>query len=186
MAWCLMAPSHYLSQYWSIITEIQWKSPEGNFTIYTSAINEMIEANFKITYLKFNSNFPGANELKPVYTVIISVRFPLALARFLFTEKGNKYLKICSFYSCYYFHNPSRDRTQFLFVCYNLIIPLINWSQMIHCCCYRQCYLFIIQNISHIIVFYCLCCDCFHRLYILNVPIVGHSEADTSGFVIYH
>ena len=31
MAWCLMAPSHYLNQYWLIISEVLWNSPEGNF-----------------------------------------------------------------------------------------------------------------------------------------------------------
>ena len=29
---CLMAPSHYLNQYWLIISEVQWQSPKGNFT----------------------------------------------------------------------------------------------------------------------------------------------------------
>ena len=32
MAWCLMAPNHYLNQYWLIINEILLCSPEGNFT----------------------------------------------------------------------------------------------------------------------------------------------------------
>ena len=39
MAWCLMAPSHYLSQFWIIISEVQWHSSEGNFARDTSAIN---------------------------------------------------------------------------------------------------------------------------------------------------
>ena len=29
MASCLMAPSHYLNQYWLIISEVVWHSPEG-------------------------------------------------------------------------------------------------------------------------------------------------------------
>ena len=40
MACCLMEPSHYLNQYWLIITNIQFHSSDGNFTRDTSAINE--------------------------------------------------------------------------------------------------------------------------------------------------
>ena len=39
MACCLMAPSYYLNQYWLIIKEVQWQSPEGNFTRDFTAIN---------------------------------------------------------------------------------------------------------------------------------------------------
>ena len=39
MACCLTAPSHYLNQCWLIISEIQWKSHEGNFSSDTLAIN---------------------------------------------------------------------------------------------------------------------------------------------------
>ena len=39
MACCLMAPSHYLNQCWLVISEVQWQSPEGNFTRDTPAIN---------------------------------------------------------------------------------------------------------------------------------------------------
>ena len=31
MACCLMAPSHYMKQYWVIISEILWHSPNDNF-----------------------------------------------------------------------------------------------------------------------------------------------------------
>ena len=31
LAWCLMAPSHYLNQCWLIIYEVLWHSPVGNF-----------------------------------------------------------------------------------------------------------------------------------------------------------
>ena len=30
MAWCLMAPSHYLNQCWLIIKEVLWHSPQSN------------------------------------------------------------------------------------------------------------------------------------------------------------
>ena len=39
IAWCLTAPSHYLNQYWLVITEVEWHSSESNFTRDTSAIN---------------------------------------------------------------------------------------------------------------------------------------------------
>ena len=32
MGCCLIAPSHYLNQYWSIIKVVLWHSPESNFT----------------------------------------------------------------------------------------------------------------------------------------------------------
>ena len=32
MAYCLMAPNHYLDQSWLIISEVLWHSPESNFT----------------------------------------------------------------------------------------------------------------------------------------------------------
>ena len=38
MAYCLTASSQYLNQCW-LISEVQWQSPEGNFTKDTSAIN---------------------------------------------------------------------------------------------------------------------------------------------------
>ena len=45
MACCLMAPSHYLNQCWLLISKVQW------------------QITMKITYLKFISYMPGANEL---------------------------------------------------------------------------------------------------------------------------
>ena len=39
MAWCLMAPSHYLNQCWLISKKVQWHLSEDNFTQGTSAIN---------------------------------------------------------------------------------------------------------------------------------------------------
>ena len=39
MACCLMAPSHYLNQYWLIISKVLWHFSEGNFTAGISAIN---------------------------------------------------------------------------------------------------------------------------------------------------
>ena len=29
MSWCLMAPSHYLNQFWLLISEVKWQSPQG-------------------------------------------------------------------------------------------------------------------------------------------------------------
>ena len=55
MACCLTAPSHYLNQCW-LISKVEWHSSKGKFTTNTEIICE-------IKYLKFHSNFPGANEL---------------------------------------------------------------------------------------------------------------------------
>ena len=54
----LTAPSHYLNQCWLIIHEVQWKSPECNFT---RAIDK--QTLLEITYLRIHSNAPGDNEL---------------------------------------------------------------------------------------------------------------------------
>ena len=34
MTCCLTAPSHHLNQCWIITSDVQWQSPEGNFTRY--------------------------------------------------------------------------------------------------------------------------------------------------------
>ena len=60
MACSLMASRHYLKQRWLIISKVEWYSSKGKFTRDTSAINHW---NWKIKYLKFHWNFPGANEL---------------------------------------------------------------------------------------------------------------------------
>ena len=39
MACCLMAPSHYLNQYWLNTSKVLWHSSDGNFTRDTSATN---------------------------------------------------------------------------------------------------------------------------------------------------
>ena len=62
MACCLTAPSHYLNQSWPIISKVHWNSSEGNFAKDTSATNKK-KISLKITFLKFLSNLPGANEL---------------------------------------------------------------------------------------------------------------------------
>ena len=61
MACCLMAPSQYLNQCWLIISDVQWHSYEDNFT--RDASPSITKICLKITYLKYHSNFPGANEL---------------------------------------------------------------------------------------------------------------------------
>ena len=48
MAWCLMAPSHYLDQCWLIIKGVLWHSPECNFT--RSAWESMHSANERWRY----------------------------------------------------------------------------------------------------------------------------------------
>ena len=61
MACCLMAPSHYLSQYWLTITKVQWHSFCEILLEVSQALISKI--GFKIIYLKFHSNLPGLNEL---------------------------------------------------------------------------------------------------------------------------
>ena len=60
MACCLTAPSHYLNQYWLIISKVLWHSSEGNFIKDTSPITKV---SLKIAFLILNWNLPGANEL---------------------------------------------------------------------------------------------------------------------------
>ena len=65
MACCLTAPSHYLNQCWLIISKVQWHSSECNFTKIPQP--SVTEISWKITYLKFHSNFPGASEFKETH-----------------------------------------------------------------------------------------------------------------------
>ena len=96
MACCLMAPSHYPNQYWLIISEVQWHSPEGNFTrdITQPSITKFT---LKINNLKSNQNLPGANELTHIlsHTVVFIVSH-------LFRRKFGKYgiVSIC-FFTCF-------------------------------------------------------------------------------------
>ena len=62
MAWCLMASSHYLSQCWLFISEVQWHPSEGNSSWDASAVSH--ENKLEGIYLKFCSNISGANELR--------------------------------------------------------------------------------------------------------------------------
>ena len=62
MAYCLIAPSHYLNHSRLIISKVIWHPSESNSTRDTSAIN-CSNASLKITYQKFHSDLPGSNEL---------------------------------------------------------------------------------------------------------------------------
>ena len=59
MARCLTAPSHYLNQCWLIIAEVQWHSPDGNFTRDASVVNQM---GVTVINLRFHSYLPWACE----------------------------------------------------------------------------------------------------------------------------
>ena len=61
MTCCLMAPSHHLSQFWLIISQVQWYWPESNFT---RDAHQSLKLAGKCFYLRFHSNLPWANELK--------------------------------------------------------------------------------------------------------------------------
>ena len=51
----LTAPSHYLNQCWLIISEVHWLWGQ-------STSHQSLELVWKIAYLKFHQNLPGANE----------------------------------------------------------------------------------------------------------------------------
>ena len=57
MACCLMAPSHYLSQCWLIISNILHRA------FYKIPLPPIVKISLKFTYLRFYSNIPGVNEL---------------------------------------------------------------------------------------------------------------------------
>ena len=66
MACCLMAPSHYLNQCWLIINEVQWQLPDMRAISQEMPQPSVAKISLKftwITFLKFASNLPGANEL---------------------------------------------------------------------------------------------------------------------------
>ena len=62
MAFCLMAPSHYLKQCWLIISKVQWHLFVGNFIEILQTSSTKI--GLIINYLKFHSNLPRANEVR--------------------------------------------------------------------------------------------------------------------------
>ena len=56
MAWCLVAPSHYLNQCWLLINEVLWHSPESDFT---SAQANMLYNWFESCTFKIITTFLG-------------------------------------------------------------------------------------------------------------------------------
>ena len=78
LACCLTAPSFYLNQCWLIISKVDWHSSMGKFTRDNSATNHWNSMEIKYLkkkYLKFHSNFPGANELAELAAEIIHTKF---------------------------------------------------------------------------------------------------------------
>ena len=72
MACCLMAPSHYLNQCWLNTSKTEWHSSRASSQQIPQP--SITEITCKIKYLKFHSNFPGANELK--FMIISHVFLP--------------------------------------------------------------------------------------------------------------
>ena len=73
MAWCLTAPSHYLNQYWLVISEVQRHSYQGHFTRDASTINHW--NTFENYISKISFKFPrdqwvNRNQNMYVYLVI--------------------------------------------------------------------------------------------------------------------
>ena len=67
MAWCLMAPSHYLNQCWLIISKVHQHSAEGNFTRDNSS-HESLKLAWKL--LKFHLPFWIQDNLVNLETVL--------------------------------------------------------------------------------------------------------------------
>ena len=65
MAWCLMAPSHYLNQCWPLITEVLWYTLESNFTSPKLLFSMR---SLKMTFLKSLPCLPGTNKLDRITT----------------------------------------------------------------------------------------------------------------------
>ena len=61
MAWCLMAPSHYLNQCWLLICEVLWYLHESNFI--ASVQTTILYNEFEIILQKLLPHLPGTNEL---------------------------------------------------------------------------------------------------------------------------
>ena len=70
MACCLTAPRHYLNQCWFTISNVHWHSFEYKKILQPS----ITEISWKIIFLKFLWNLPGANELTLNMQMIL-VRF---------------------------------------------------------------------------------------------------------------
>ena len=63
MAWCLMAPSHYLNQCSLSINEVLWHAPVSNFT----GTDQLHSMNYKIPFLKSLPLHSRTNESKLHY-----------------------------------------------------------------------------------------------------------------------
>ena len=63
MACCLMAPSHYLKQFWPIISKVQSHSSGNHFTKDTSAINHWDQ--FENYFSKFSFKSPRGQWVNP-------------------------------------------------------------------------------------------------------------------------
>ena len=72
VAWCLMAPSHYLNQHCPIIKGVLWHSPKGNFTRPYHDINSQ----YVFRDYSFNSLAPGwfeRNLRKVIFKLILMI-----------------------------------------------------------------------------------------------------------------
>ena len=70
MAWCLTAPSHYLSQCWLIISAVLWHSPKTSFL--GSAQDFSSQNQFEKYTCRITSTSVRANELTPIVYVMVS------------------------------------------------------------------------------------------------------------------
>ena len=73
MTCCLMAPSHYLNQYWLVISKVLWHSSEGNFTGNTWDIYRWYE--FENYQFKITAAFRRDKWVFP-FTLLLSMSDP--------------------------------------------------------------------------------------------------------------
>ena len=98
MACCLTAPSHYLNQFWLIISKVLWHSPEENFIGHSKEIYPDMTLN--MTNSRLQPHFPGANELEKkiefnimvVYTSHFQFQFSFTLHYFLLLSSITCYI----------------------------------------------------------------------------------------------
>ena len=100
IACCLTAPSHYLNQCWLIMSEVLQHTPGGKFRNRCPRYL-LVDMSLKMTNLSFQSNLPGAKELKwwshaPI-CIISSVDIVVRLV-LLTHETWAKWLPCCKQY----------------------------------------------------------------------------------------
>ena len=82
MTWCHQAPSHYLNQYWLIIIDVLWHSPESYFT---GTAHESVN-------MHSNTHFPAATEWIQIYPHLPLFEMDIVISQCIHTSDR---LSIC-------------------------------------------------------------------------------------------